>query len=664
MADSSFEIKITTPAELSGALAVEASLGRQIGQAKAAGKDFSALVTQQVAAKKLIDEYTAAKAKEAAVSAAAAAAAQQAAAAVATAEEQKIAESKRWQAIMAEEASAAKTTAAAEIARLEAVASMASKTKIDSAGAGRLSQYGVTATDVAQMNALSGAQNVAAQSAEKLALKQGQVRKIARAISDLVPGLGIGFQAMFSGVGAAIAVVAMAAKALKDFLDDLNAKLDAFGEEAAKPASNKMEILRQSIVSAAVASTEFKLRLADAARGEQTLAEKTTLAIDKLKEQNQRSEELDSAAKGLDLAKLETLHTAGLMSTIQYEAAKYAVEEEYARRKHVKQEKEMADEIAMRENSVAQANADQKKLEKDATKKQADFEAKSVVAETKSAAVQKTLADRLEAQKQLTEFEKSLWKKEKGLFESLGTTVNPDTLMRLKSNPGLLTTPAHYALRQYVNSGGINLGEVLGTENITTRFKDWQDRKRAVTTAITLENNAPAAAGKAKSDLANSEDEMKRAQDKAIKNREFITENTKKDGVIDQAYDKLDALTKENLDTEKIDRQSHHVSLFGSVAGKVNELSGKEDMSWRDYQDLRYGRYMLSGNPNFNPLPTTPAPAIAPTPINMPSPNGSGDKIVDSFLRYADALAARIDGRLNNHDDQINRINSQFSNRP
>lgn len=255
---SNFEIRITTQAELSGAVALEQQLERQIGRAKALGQEFGQLQAQLTRVKGVIATY-------------------------------------------------------------------------------------------------SEAHDDAAKHVDKHVLSHKQLHQIIHALNNTVPGLGMLLQSAFSPIGAAVTIGVAALEHFKEKIKEVNDELDRQGEEAAKPLTHHLETLRESVVENALEAERFRVKLEEVTRGGQTFEQQIQRTIEELKRQGAEMQSLNDATKGHELAMLGLLHAAGLSSTSEYEAQKFAIEEEYAEKKRKLQETMLTREIEARKAGVQKA---------------------------------------------------------------------------------------------------------------------------------------------------------------------------------------------------------------------------------------------------------------------------------------------------------------------
>jgi hypothetical protein len=95
--------------------------------------------------------------------------------------------------------------------------------------------------------------------------------------------------------------------------------------------------------------------LSDAVRGQETLKESTAKADAAFREQAQAANALADALKDNELARLEEMHAAGLMSEEQYARDRLQIELGFEKKKRELQENEAMREILMRRRTLEQA---------------------------------------------------------------------------------------------------------------------------------------------------------------------------------------------------------------------------------------------------------------------------------------------------------------------
>src|ERR1039458_4861245 len=212
-----------------------------------------------------------------------------------------------------------------------------------------------TAGDPSGAQAVAGALDKttgATQEATKATEKHGAglhaLHRLFHSLNEVVPGLGVALQAAFSPIGAAISLAVMGVQLFQEKMKETNAEFQKLEEEAAKPATNRMAAWREAIVRAAEGMNHLRQALADGARGQETIKETTEHTTAAFHEQMQAATTLADAVKENELAGLEEMHAAGLVSAEQYAQQRLAIEEEYQAKKPERQEREGKTEILIK----------------------------------------------------------------------------------------------------------------------------------------------------------------------------------------------------------------------------------------------------------------------------------------------------------------------------
>ena len=181
------------------------------------------------------------------------------------------------------------------------------------------------------------------------------MHRVFHALNELVPGLGVLMQAAFSPVGAAVSGALIALRLFHEKMKEVNEEFRKMEEEAARPATNRMAAWREATVQAAEGMNHLHQALSDAERGQETLKESTAKADAAFREQAQAANALADALKDNELARLEEMHAAGLMSEEQYARDRLQIELGFEKKKREIQEMELMREILMRQRNVEQA---------------------------------------------------------------------------------------------------------------------------------------------------------------------------------------------------------------------------------------------------------------------------------------------------------------------
>jgi hypothetical protein len=205
---------------------------------------------------------------------------------------------------------------------------------------------------------MTGAGKAIEDTGKKAETHGGHLREMHRlfhALNEVVPGLGALMQAAFSPVGAAISFAVIGFSIFREKIQEVNAELDKMAEENAKPATNRLNALREATVHAAEGLNNLEMKLAAAARSEQNMREATDKTITIFRNQIQAAGSLAEALKQNELAGLEEAHAAGLASEEQYAIRRLEIEQGYLTKKRDLQEREEMTEILIRRRSLENA---------------------------------------------------------------------------------------------------------------------------------------------------------------------------------------------------------------------------------------------------------------------------------------------------------------------
>ncbi len=210
---------------------------------------------------------------------------------------------------------------------------------------------------------VGGAQEDAGKKAEVHTGHLREMHKLFHALNEVVPGLGVLMQAAFTPVGAAISGAVIVFRLFREHIKQVNEELDKLGEENAKPATNRLNALREATVSAAAAMNELRLKLADAARVDKSGAQTMQEATEAMKERAKVAETLAEATNANELARLEAMHAAGLISESKYAEDRLAIELAFQDKKRQLGENAAMLEILVRRRALEQAEMAQPGLE-------------------------------------------------------------------------------------------------------------------------------------------------------------------------------------------------------------------------------------------------------------------------------------------------------------
>lgn len=205
----------------------------------------------------------------------------------------------------------------------------------------------------------TGATQEATKATEKHGAGLHALHRLFHSLNEVVPGLGVALQAAFSPIGAAISLAVMAVQLFREHTKKLNEEFKRMEEDAARPLTHRLDAMRESVVANAAGMATLHDRLAEAARGEQSLAVETEHAATAMRQQIGEVEALGEAQKTGELAILENLHAAGLLSEEQYVEQKLAIEQAYLEKKRALEERQEMTEILIRRRALERAQTEQ-----------------------------------------------------------------------------------------------------------------------------------------------------------------------------------------------------------------------------------------------------------------------------------------------------------------
>ena len=389
-------------------------------------------------------------------------------------------------------------------------------------------------------NALEQSHKKSGQAAQEHGGHLHALHRIFHALNEVVPGLGLAMQAAFSPIGAVISLAVMALRLFHEKMKEVNEEMRKMEEENAKPLTHTLNAQREAVIESATSIAGFNDRVAEAARGERTMKEKTEEASAAMKLQVSESGRLEEALKQKELGQLDLTHDAGLISDAAYYERKLALEEKYQERKRALAQKEELAEMTAHEMGLKEAEAQQKALH-DQT---AEAHKKSTDAQTKVEALpslESVSKRKEEAEKALKEFEgehpaPASW------FAPFGTDKSgKDVAAQIAHQKGM--TP------ELASSMGVT------PQNYETwaSLKANEDRARTAFAAFPKDS----ARVKVEADLAKREEE--RAEKRELQNTEFIAEE-KRQQAIRVAKFKARSETDEELD--KMGKESVQVQAM------------------------------------------------------------------------------------------------------
>lgn len=398
----------------------------------------------------------------------------------------------------------------------------------------------------------------ASRATEKHSAGLHAMHRLFHALNEVVPGLGVAMQAAFSPIGATISLAVMGLQLFREHAKKVNEELDKMAEENARPLTNRLEAMRETVVLNATGMAALRDRLAEAARQQQVLAHETERAVEASKQQAAEVQALRDVHKEDDLTLLEDMHKAGLLSEEQYAAQKLAIEQRYLEAKRAAEE-----QAAVRENQALRLSIERAKgqepglkdtaeeAEKRKTKALEDLNAlrpKGEIDEDKkkSAAALKAFEEKY------TEW--SRW------FADFGVTAKPSDVSA--------TISKREDMSAWEASGGF--GGMTGGAGLSEEYAEWVKLKTAADAAEKAWKQAPGEEAKRKvaADSATRADEE--AAKQLLENAAYVREKTRQH---DDRRDQLEAQHEANEERNRAEREANR--LKGPLGQFAVDQTGK-----------------------------------------------------------------------------------------
>jgi hypothetical protein len=376
------------------------------------------------------------------------------------------------------------------------------------------------------------AHDEAGEAAEKHHRHLHRLHKIFHALNEVVPGLGIAAQAAFTPAGAAISVVVMGLKLLHEKMKEINEEFERLEEEAARPATHRMEALRDRVVEVAKGMAELHAKLEEAAKGEQKLSDIIHQTDEEMKEQAQEAASLYEALEKNELASLERSHAAGLVSEAEYAKAKLEIEQEFRQKKRQIEENAEMLEILARRRQLENAIDRQPELTaaaEEAEKKKADAQA-NLNSMRKGSEVEE---DKKKAEAALKAFEKGLNPDLLSQFESFGTGKRKEDFWQWA-----VTGPGS---RQTYHEGG------------SEQYVKWDELKRTAKSAIDEFSQFPRVFAQKQVAADQATREAERAARRAEEKQGFITDTQRE---VERRRSALDTKHQNNAAVEGLENDT------------------------------------------------------------------------------------------------------------
>jgi chromosome segregation ATPase len=304
-------------------------------------------------------------------------------------------------------------------------------------------------------------------------------------------------------------------------------ELDKMAEANAKPLTNRLEIMRESVIRNAAAMVELGLRISGASRSEHELAKDIDEVISRMHKQGAELQTLGEIRGREELAILENLHQAGLIAEQDYARQRLNIEEELSKKKRKLAEDDLQAEINIRKAGAEAAEKSQPELTRAAESARNKSEAaqtEALVARSGMDTAKENLAQAKDAMREWT----------KGHTTELG-----ENYARIRAGG----TP----------DAGFSKAE----------FDKWERLQRDIEQGQRAMNQAPGDVAKKETAAKIAQDEYKRASDDAVDNAKLATkskqEAARKEG-------ELAALHKSN---QELSSAEHNANQLGGPMGAL-----------------------------------------------------------------------------------------------
>ncbi len=370
---------------------------------------------------------------------------------------------------------------------------------------------------------LAEAHGQAEKAAEHSLVPHRELHKLFHGLNELLPGLGTLAYGAISPIGAAIMVAVAAAQTFHERMKELNEEFRKQEEEMAKPYTHTLQAQREEMVAAAKSAEDFKDRLEDAARGEESLKAAMEQQTQVARAAAQADGARQEALKTLAGVQLDWAHKEGLVSDAQFYQAKLALEEDYAEKKRAIEEKIAAAELEARRSNLGQAKQQQAGLE---------AEAEAAVKRTEKVRIklgglpseEEVRTNKDTADKALKEFTDQHGESSQ-FFQRLGVNLNE--------------RQAHEAIANAAFPGAGQAAYDFGGENVdqaTDAYAEWARLRSNADRAGLAFRQRPRAAARLQSDLTRAEHAQERAERRAEQNQGFITDEGRQTKLLGDSY--------------------------------------------------------------------------------------------------------------------------------
>jgi hypothetical protein len=402
-----------------------------------------------------------------------------------------------------------------------------------------------------------------------------EMHRIFHALNGIVPGLGVLMQAAFSPVGAAISLGVIALRGFQEHLKKVNEELDRVAEANAKPLTNRLEIMREVVIRNAASMVELGLQISNAARSEETLAKAIDEVIAQMRRESDEVLALGEIRSKGELAILENLHQAGLISERDYARQRLGIEEDLANKKRKIAEDGLQAEINIRKSGAEAAENAQPGFTANAESARKETERTLTEALTARSGMETAKENAKTAAEALNKWEEAhkpgfLGRDLLGTFQTAGAGANAKDVAGAMF-PGKLneSTPEFREAEE--------------------QFKEWQTLKGTADKTKRLADKSPGEVAKKETAASGAQNEYRLAGEDAAKNAGLA--RTQREDVARKERE-LDATKQANKDLSKAEHDANQLSRpRGQVATQDLAEAVKTALHFIDTPEMYRARH-------------------------------------------------------------------------
>jgi hypothetical protein len=404
-----------------------------------------------------------------------------------------------------------------------------------------------------------------------------EMHRAFHALNEIVPGLGVILQTVFSPLGAAISLGVIALRGFQEYLAKVNEELDKMAELNAKPLTNRLEIMRESVIRNAGSMVELGLRLQNASRSEYDLAKAIDEVISRMHQEAAEVLSLAEIRSRGELAILENLHKAALVSEQDYARRRLENEEGLSQKKRKLAEDDLQYEINIRKAGAEAAEKAKPDFAGQAESARKEAERTQTEALTAKSGMETAKENAKTAADALKKWEESHRQSVVGAFQSVGVEGETSAAVAAATAPG---QPADLVALGKLASEKKLLGE---------QFDEWQKLKVAADLGKEAMLKAPGDVAKNEIAAAGAQNEYKLAGEDAASNARLA--RTAKEEVA-RKESELDARKKSDKDLSKAEHDANQLSRpRGMLATQDLEAAIKTALHFVDTPEMYRARH-------------------------------------------------------------------------